>query len=108
MNLQDLLDKQAEIQKTIYPEFLKQTQEKCLQDTIKYIIHELIEVERETNFKHWKKYVPVDEEKVENELVDVFIFFMNALNISDMGEAELFFRTELKQKINIDRQKNGY
>lgn len=108
MNFQAILDKQLKLQLEFFPEFLKQDQEKVLQDTLKYMIHEIIEVERETNFKHWKKYVPVNEEKVKEELVDVFIFFMNALNIVGMGENELFMRTERKQKVNQQRQITGY
>lgn len=105
---QEILDKQRKIQVDYFPEFCKLKQETQMLETTRSLIHEIIEVERELNFKHWKKPVLVDEEKVKNELVDVFIFFMNAVNIVGMTEDELFSRTLKKMDINKKRQENGY
>lgn len=108
MNIHDTFKTQRQLQHSIYTEFMKLPKEERLQDNLKHIIHEVIEVERETNFKHWKTPVPVDWNNVKNELVDVFIFFMNACNEAGMDVHELLMRTSEKQKINIDRQNNGY
>ena len=108
MDLKTLMKIQRELQDGFYPEFMKLTREVRLQDNLKHIIHETIEVERETNFKHWKTPVPVDWDKVQNELVDVFIFFMNACNEAGLSAKDLISYTLLKQEINRDRQRTGY
>lgn len=47
-------------------------------------------------------------DKFKDEMVDAFHFFMNILLASGMDANELFNRYFDKNKINIERQKNGY
>ena len=108
MDWNALFDKQRHLQFDCYPEFMKLKQEKRLQDNLKHIIHETVEVERETNFKHWKQPVEVNWDNVKEELVDVFIFFMNACNESGMTPFDLYMRTHAKMKVNRQRQKEKY
>ena len=108
MDLQTIMAIQRKLQEDFYPEFMKLSREKRLQDNLKHIMHETVEVERETNFKHWKQPVRVEWHKVREELVDVFIFFMNACNEAEMSAEELFAKTYNKQEINRERQRSGY
>lgn len=109
MNLLDLFVAQRKLQFDCYPGFMRNnTVEQRLQDNLKQMIHEIIEVERETNFKHWKKRTLVDWDKVKEELVDVFIFFMNACNEVELSPAALIAMAFDKQNINRKRQKKGY
>ena len=108
-DMQRLFNAQKDLQLDCYPKFLiDNTQEQRLQDNLKHIMHEAMEVERETNFKHWKQPVEVNWDKVKDELVDVFIFFMNACNESHLTVLDLYSRTIDKQKINRQRQKDKY
>ena len=79
-------------------------------DEMKEALHEL------PFAKGWsKKYDSWDDEKLavqmdkfRKEMVDSFHFFMNILIAADMS-AEMLFKEYLdKNKINIDRQENGY
>ena len=72
------------------------------------LIHEVIEVENEVSWKHWKKPVQIDQDKVKDEVADIFIFLMNLINISGMDASELYDRTLNKIDVNIQRQQIGY
>ena len=47
-------------------------------------------------------------DKFKKEMVDAFHFFMNILLAADMDSEDLFNEYLEKNKINIDRQNNGY
>ena len=68
--LQQMLDSQSEMQKEYFPNIQKLTQEEQMLINTRAIIHETIEVERELNWKHWKKPKPVNNEAVKNEIAD--------------------------------------
>lgn len=108
MNLDETMKAQRELQIEFYSRFMRLPREERLRDNLKHIIHETIEVERETNFKHWKIPVKVNWYNVRTELVDVFIFFMNACNESGLSAKELLSLTAVKQEINRERQRTGY
>lgn len=74
---------------------------------------ELSEVLEEVNWKWWKNKKEVDYDKVKEELIDVFHFFMSLCLKLGMGADELFDRYMAKNKENFDRQngissKKGY
>lgn len=102
------LDVQQHMQEKYYPDVEAMFMEDQMLISTRAIIHEINEVENEVNWKHWKKPVEVDDEKIAEELVDVFIFFMNLMNASEMTAKELIERTLDKIDINIERQKTGY
>ena len=106
--LQQMLDSQSEMQKEYFPNIQKLTQEEQMLINTRAMIHKTIEVERELNWKHWKKPKPVNDEAVKNEIADQFIFLMNEINISGMDAAQLHQRVMSKINVNIDRQKSGY
>ena len=106
--LQQMLDSQSEMQKEYFPNIQKLTQEEQMLINTRAMIHETIEVERELNWKHWKKSKPVNDEAVKNEIADQFIFLMNEINISGMDATQLYQRVMSKINVNIDRQRSGY
>lgn len=109
MDLTTIMANQRKLQEEYYPKFMAElSNEQRLQDNLKHIMHETVEVERETNFKHWKQPVQVDWDKVREELVDVFIFFMNACNEANLSAHDLMLLTSRKQEINRERQRTGY
>ena len=109
MEMSEVFKEQRKLQLECYPEFMRKfSVEERLSDNLKHMIHEIVETERELNFKHWKQPVVVDWDKAKNELVDVFIFFMNACNEMGMDVEELLSRITLKQGINRKRQSSGY
>jgi len=55
MDLTTIMANQRKLQEEYYPKFMAElSNEQRLQDNLKHIMHETVEVERETNFKHWK------------------------------------------------------
>ena len=109
MNLDGLLSTQRKLQQDCYPKFMHDnSNEMRLLDNCGHIIHETVEVERELNFKHWKVHRDVKWDRVQDELVDVFIFLMNAFNEAGMDQKVLFDKVLAKQKINRQRVKDGY
>lgn len=104
----DLFLRQAWIQREVYPKFMEMTWQERFSDNIKHLMHEAVEVERETNFKHWKAFKAVNANELKGELADVFIFFMNLCNEAEFNVEELVEKVAAKQNINIERQRKGY
>jgi len=105
---QKVLDIQQAMQLKYYPKVEAMETPAQLLISTRALLHEVIEVEDELNWKHWKSDIPIDYEKVENEIVDIFIFLMNLINASGMSGDELLESTLEKIDINIERQKSGY
>lgn len=103
-----LLDLQFQMQEKFYPGVQAMDREQQMLINTRAMVHETIEVENELNWKHWKLPVPVDWDKIKEELVDKFIFLMNQINICDMDAGELYEKTIAKIDINIERQKTKY
>lgn len=106
--LQKLLEIQNQIQIRAYPITNRMSMDEKILSNTRALIHEVIEVEREVNYKFWKTPKPVDIDKLKSEIVDVFIFLLNLINASGMTEEELVYLTLEKMGVNIDRQINGY
>lgn len=88
-----------------------------IKEMILWTIDEMGEALHELKYaKHWsKKYdtwsleeTQKRRENFKNEMVDSFHFFMNVLLATGMDANELFERYIEKNKINIERQNNGY
>ena len=72
------------------------------------LIDEIMETMRETPWKHWKQPVPIDYEKLKNEIVDQWHFLINITIFSGMDVNELFNRFMEKNKENNQRQEDKY
>lgn len=72
------------------------------------IIHEAVELQMTTNWKWWKKPTPFKIEEAREELIDIWHFVVQAsieLNLTPDNILEEYKR---KNKINRERQRNGY
>ncbi len=105
---QSLLEAQMQMQNKVYPEVQKLSQRQQMLLNTRALMHEVMEVEDEVNWKHWKQVVPVNDDRVREEVVDEFIFLMNQINICGMNSEELFDRTIKKMETNVNRQLTGY
>ncbi len=72
------------------------------------MIHEAAELQRTTNWKWWKKPIPFNEANAKEELVDIWHFLVQASIELGMTPDDILQEYQRKNKINRDRQKNGY
>jgi len=84
-----------------------------IQKDVLAMIAELGELLNEVNFKWWKNPKQIDQAAINEELVDVFHFFVSMCLRAGMNADDLFQGYILKNKENFDRQygrsaKKGY
>lgn len=72
------------------------------------IITEACEVLEETNWKPWKKHRLINDEKLKEEIIDLWHFVINLTIASDMNAREVIKRFKEKNKVNIKRQEDKY
>lgn len=68
------------------------------------IIHEAVELQASTPWKHWKNYKPTDRANVQTEIVDIFHFAASAAIKSGMGAGDVFNAYRAKNAENHARQ----
>lgn len=71
-------------------------------------IDEILEALHETPWKPWKQNQKYNEEKFQNEIVDLWHFAINLTLASGMNYKELFKKFNEKNKVNNERKKQGY
>jgi dimeric dUTPase (all-alpha-NTP-PPase superfamily) len=122
--LKELLEMQAELDKEIIGNdmSIKTGKTKLINDfyynnshlltqTILALQVELSEFANETRcFKHWstKGLKDMDNEKALEEFIDALHFYLSIANQLEWTEGEIVQAYMKKNKINYDRQKNGY
>jgi len=72
------------------------------------IIHEAVELQRETNWKWWKQAKEFNIPKAQEELIDIQHFVTWAAQELGMTAQQFFNRYLLKNEINRERQRSGY
>lgn len=72
------------------------------------IIHEAVELQRTTNWKWWKKPTIFNEEEAKEELIDIWHFVIQASLELKLTPDDILDEYKRKNKINRDRQRNGY
>lgn len=72
------------------------------------MIHEVIELQRITNWKWWKKKKKFHKKEAIEELIDIWHFIMQATIEMKIKPDELVRAYIKKHDINIHRQKIGY
>lgn len=72
------------------------------------IIHEAVELQRTTNWKWWKKPTKFNEEEAKEELIDIWHFVIQASLELKLTPDDILDEYKRKNKINRDRQRNGY
>lgn len=72
------------------------------------IIHESVELQRLTNWKWWKKPVWFNKDEARKELVDIIHFVVSAAIVLGMTPSDILNEYEKKNRINHQRQEQGY
>ena len=72
------------------------------------MIHEAVELQRTTNWKWWKIPVTFDEAAAREELIDIWHFVVQASLELNMTPGDILKGYQKKNKVNQERQKNGY
>lgn len=89
------------------------SREEWIQREILAIVAELGEVLNEANYKWWKVKKPIDDAKLNEEITDVFHFFVSLCIKAGITPAALFEAYKSKNSENMKRQhgqsdKKGY
>lgn len=110
--LQEMIDLQAKLQSETYGKDISKldTREKIEAYRINMMAlqDELHEALNEMSWKSWAKAEYFNDDRVQQELVDAWHFFMNLMIISGMDAEKLHLRYLAKRKVNIKRQEDGY
>lgn len=110
--LQEMIDLQAKLQSETYGKDISKldTREKIEAYSINMMAlqDELHEALNEMSWKPWAKAEYFNDDRVQQELVDAWHFFMNLMIISGMDAEKLHLRYLAKRKVNIKRQEDGY
>jgi dimeric dUTPase (all-alpha-NTP-PPase superfamily) len=72
------------------------------------LIHEAIELQRETNWKWWKRGSNMSIENCQQELIDILHFVIQLSIELKLNPTTLVEKYSLKHVENISRQKRGY
>lgn len=76
---------------------------------------EAVEAMRETAYKNpafvrfgWKKHQPYNQEKFQNEIIDLWHFLLNLSIISGMTAKDIYDKYMIKSQENKNRKDDGY
>ena len=116
MTMMDMLTammaKQAELQARINGYDIDQQDAATRIENIKLNVlactAELHEALAETGWKPWATSQHINEEQFKTELIDAWHFLMNLFLHAGMMPTEIWARYNLKWKINMQRQEDGY
>ena len=72
------------------------------------LVHECIELQRETQFKWWKKPKPLDYEKIDEEIIDIWHFLIQLSIERGMDPEKVIQIYNKKLDENIKRAQTGY
>ncbi len=72
------------------------------------LMHEAVELQRETNWKWWKKDKTIDNEKLQEEIVDLWHFLIQLSIEAGFEPQTLISKYMEKNKENTGRQLRGY
>ncbi|MDF0680417.1 MAG: dUTPase [Candidatus Nitrosocosmicus sp.] len=72
------------------------------------LVHEAIELQRETNWKWWKKDKTVNNEKLKDEIIDLWHFLIQLSIEAGFEPQTLISKYMEKNKENTGRQLRGY
>ncbi len=72
------------------------------------LVHEAIELQRETNWKWWKKEITLDKEKIQEEIIDIWHFLIQRSIESGLDSKRVMEKYIEKNEENLKRQLKGY
>jgi dimeric dUTPase (all-alpha-NTP-PPase superfamily) len=71
-------------------------------------LHELVELEDDTNWKWWRPAKELDFQNMRVEVVDKFHFLISQAQVLGMSADDVFEAYLKKNKVNHERQDTGY
>lgn len=108
-SLETIFTKQKELDEMVLKrDRFPQTKSEQIDKQCTAIIHETVELQRETNWKWWKQPEPLDERKAKEELIDILHFVISAAINLGMTHEQVLFEYLRKNQINKQRQERGY
>jgi dimeric dUTPase (all-alpha-NTP-PPase superfamily) len=72
------------------------------------LIHEAVELQRETNWKWWKKETKTNIDKVQEEIIDIWHFVIQVSIEAGLDSKKLIEKYMEKNRENLARQERGY
>ena len=72
------------------------------------MIHEVVELQRTTNWKWWKKPTEFNQAEAREELIDIWHFLIQASLELGLTPDDILKEYQRKNGINKQRQKDGY
>jgi dimeric dUTPase (all-alpha-NTP-PPase superfamily) len=72
------------------------------------LLHEAVELQRETNWKWWKKETKTDIDKVQEEIIDMWHFMIQVSIEAGLDSKKLIEKYMEKNRENLARQERGY
>ena len=111
MTIKELLEAQAELDKTIIRvKQLENLNPKVrLTNTLLALMVEVGELANEVrSFKAWSNKPMSPKEIVLDEMVDVLHFYLSLANQLGFTEDDLLVQYKKKNQVNVERQNNGY
>ena len=99
---------QKELAKIIESDRYPRSKEDRISALATAIVHESVELQRVTNWKWWKKPIDFDEQQAREEIIDIWHFLVQAAIELKMTPSDIVNEYSTKNKINRQRQKNGY
>jgi dimeric dUTPase (all-alpha-NTP-PPase superfamily) len=72
------------------------------------LLHEAVELQRETNWKWWKKETKTDIDKVQEEIIDIWHFVIQVTIEAGLDSKKLIEKYMEKNRENLARQERGY
>ena len=72
------------------------------------MMHEVVELQRLTNWKWWKTPTEFNEKEAREELIDIWHFVVQASLELNLTPDDILKEYEKKNEINRQRQKDGY
>lgn len=108
--LKDMFDKQEKLQNRLgnMPTINGGLNIDYIKDMSIAAIDEIMEALRETPWKPWKKNQLYNQEKFQDEIIDLWHFVINLSLASGMSEKDVYKKFVFKNNINEKRRKNNY
>jgi dimeric dUTPase (all-alpha-NTP-PPase superfamily) len=72
------------------------------------LVHEAIELQRETNWKWWKKENAMTKDKIQEEIIDIWHFLIQLSIEAELDSKKLVEKYIQKNEENLKRQVKGY
>ncbi len=109
--MQDMFDKQAELNRRIGVDTVAMPEEEQPQWILNYcraMSQELAELTDSVPWKWWAKYQTYNKQNARVEIVDLFHFLISLAQVAGLSAADVHRLYLEKNKVNFQRQDSGY